>query len=74
MNQAIVGLPSQIPQHRFTFCAICSCRAELLNNPELLAMSRRVLLVFAVCEAPAESRLTNPGVANEDNFRGGLPR
>jgi hypothetical protein len=61
MDQAIVGLPREIPEDRFALTAVRALRSQLIEHPELLPVCRRVFLETPMREAPAQSGFSDTG-------------
>src|SRR5271170_1971401 len=73
MDQAVIGLPREIPQYRLALRAVLSGAAPLFDNPELLAVGRRMLPERALRDPPAEPRLADPAVAQQRDPRCRIP-
>ena len=52
MQQPIIGLACEVPQNGFAVCTVLAMAAKLFDDPELLAMRRRVLAEGAMGDAP----------------------
>ena len=72
VDEAVVGLPGEIPQHRLAVGVVLACCLQLIQHPELLAVRRGMLLEFVVRQPPPQPRLANPGIADKHDLGGGV--
>src|ERR1017187_1632331 len=72
VDQSIIRLSGQVPQDGLALCAVGSYFAELVEQPELLAVGRGVFLKLAVGQAPAEPGLADARIPHQDNLGAGV--
>ncbi len=77
IDQPVVRLPGEVPQHRLTLRAIGALAAELIEHPELLPVGGGMVPELAVREPVAEAGLADSAVTHEHDLCGrvrqGLP-
>ena len=53
VDQAVIGLAGQVPQHGFAARAVGALGLQLIEHPELLAVGRGMFFEFAMRQPPA---------------------
>ena len=72
VDQPVIRLTGQVPQHGLTLSAIAACPAEFVQQPELLAVRGSMFFELAVGHPPAEPGLSNPRVAHQHDPGAGV--
>ena len=72
VDQPVVGLAGQVPQHGFAARAVGALGLQLIEHPELLAVGRGMFFELALRQPPAQPRLAHARIADQHDLGCGM--